>query len=75
MKQRQIIYASTIYVLASVQMLPCCMIFCGTVTGVVIGFAYTLLLRYFWSKTKIGKWFFRELWRSALRIEKLLFPE
>lgn len=75
MKTRQIIYASTIIVLGFIQMLPCALILSSTIIGVVLGFFYSCALGIFWSSTIIGKWFFRELWRSNLRLEKLLLGE
>jgi hypothetical protein len=75
MKARQIIYASTIIVLGFIQMLPCALILSSTIIGVMLGFFYSCALGIFWSSTIIGKWFFRELWRSNLRMEKLLLGE
>lgn len=75
MKARQIIYASTIIVLGFIQMLPCALILSSTIIGVMLGFFYICVLGIFWSSTIIGKWFFRELWRSNLRMEKLLLGE
>lgn len=75
MKARQIIYASTIIVLGFIQVLPCALILSSTIIGVVLGFFYSCALGIFWSSTIIGKWFFRELWRSNLRLEKMLLGE
>ena len=74
MKQQQVIYASAIMVLAFIQLLPCLLVLCGSVIGTGIGCLYILALGYFWRSTIKGKWFFRELYRSALRLENLLFP-
>ena len=72
MKARQIIYASTIIVLGFIQVLPCALILSSTIIGVMLGFFYSCALGIFWSSTIIGKWFFRELWRSNLRLENYL---
>ena len=72
MKARQIIYASTIIALGFIQALPCALILSSTIIGVVLGFFYSCALGIFWSSTIIGKWFFRELWRSNLRLENYL---
>lgn len=72
---RQIIYSSTIIVLGTIQALPCVLVFSSTIIACVLGIFYALALGYFWSSTIIGRWFFRELWRSTLRLENLLRPE
>lgn len=74
MRQRQIIYASTIIVLGFFQFIPCVLLLGSTIIGIVLGFFYSLALGYFWSSTRIGRWFFRELWRSTLRLENLMRP-
>lgn len=76
MKARQIIYSSTIIVLGFFQALPA--LLCLTSTNIAIillGIFWGILLGIFWSSTIIGKWFFKELWRSTLRLENLMFPE
>lgn len=73
MTTRQIIYASTIIVLGCIQLLPCMLIVSSTIIGSVLGTIYMLLLVYFWSSTIIGRWYFRELWRSTLRLENFIF--
>lgn len=74
MRQRQIIYASTIIVLGFFQMVPCVLLFGSTIIAVVLGVLYSLALGWFWSSTIIGRWFFRELWRSTLRLENIILP-
>lgn len=74
MKTRQIIYASTIIVLGTFQILPCTLLLSSTIIAIVLGMIYSLCLAFFWSSTIIGRWFFRELWRSTLRMENYLFP-
>lgn len=74
MRQRQIIYASTIIVLGFFQFLPCVLLLGSTIIGIVLGISYALALGYFWSSTIIGRWFFRELWRSTLRLENFILP-
>lgn len=75
MKARQIIYSSTIIVLGFIQALPA--LLCVTSTNIliiVLGIFYGIVLGIFWSSTKKGKWFFRELWRSTLRLENFILP-
>lgn len=75
MKARQIIYSSTIIVLGFFQALPA--LLCLTSTNIVIialGILYGILLGIFWSSTIIGRWFFKELWRSTLRLENFILP-
>ena len=67
MKARQIIYSSTIIVLGFIQSVPA--LLCLASTNIAI-----ILLGIFWSSTIIGKWFFRELWRSTLRLENFILP-
>ncbi len=71
---RQVIYSCAIMVLGTIQALPCVLLFSSTIIAFVLGVFYTLALGYFWSSTIIGRWFFRELWRSTLRLENLLSP-
>lgn len=74
MKQRRIIYACAIMTLAFIQLVPCLLVLSGSIIGTGLGCIYIIVLTYFWRSTIIGKWFFRELWRSTLRMEDLLFP-
>lgn len=74
MKQRRMIYDSTIIVLGAVMFAPCLMLFSSTIIAMVLGFFYSLCLAIFWSSTIIGRWFFRELWRATLRLENCLLP-
>lgn len=75
MRQRQIIYASAIIVLGFIQALPALLCLASTIILLnVLGIAYAVLLGTFWSSTIIGRWFFRELWRSTLRLENFIFP-
>ena len=67
MTARQIIYSSTIIVLGFIQSVPA--LLCLASTNIAI-----ILLGIFWSSTIIGKWFFRELWRSTLRLENFILP-
>ena len=71
---RRTIYDSTIIVLGTIQAIPCVLIFSSTIIAVVLGIFYALALAYFWRSTIIGRWFFRELWRSTLRLENLMRP-
>lgn len=71
---RRSIYDSAIIVLGTIQALPCVLIFSSTMIAVVLGILYSLCLAFFWSSTIIGRWFFRELWRSTLRLENLMRP-
>ena len=75
MKARQIIYASTIIVLGFIQASPIFICLASTnIIVIVLGIFYSILLGIFWSSTIIGKWFFRELWRSTLRLENFILP-
>lgn len=75
MKARQIIYSSTIIVLGFIQALPA--LLCLTSTNIIVillGIFYGILLGIFWGSTIIGRWYFRELWRSTLRLENFILP-
>ena len=75
MKARQIIYSSTIIVLGFIQSVPALLCLARTnIIVIVLGIFYSILLGIFWSSTIIGKWFFRELWRSTLRLENFILP-
>ena len=75
MKARQIIYASTIIVHGFIQASPIFICLASTIILLnVLGIFYSILLGIFWSSTIIGKWFFRELWRSTLRLENFILP-
>lgn len=73
MKARQIIYSSTIIVLGFVQSVPALLCLASTnILIIVLGIFWGIVLRIFWGSTKKGKWFFRELWRSTLRLENFM---
>ena len=73
MTARQIIYSSTIIVLGFIQSVPALLCLASTnIIVIVLGIFYSILLGIFWSSTIIGKWYFRELWRSTLRLENLM---
>ena len=75
MKARQIIYSSTIIVLGFIQSAPAFICLASTIILLnVLGILYGILLVYIWSSTKKGKWYFRELWRSTLRLENFILP-
>ena len=75
MKARQIIYSSTIIVLGFIQASPIFICLASTIILLnVLGILYGILLVYIWSSTKKGKWYFRELWRSTLRLENFILP-
>ena len=75
MKARQIIYSSTIIVLGFFQAPPALLCLASTnIIVIVLGRFYSILLGIFWSSTIIGRWFFRELWRSTLRLENFILP-
>lgn len=75
MRKRQIIYASTIIVLGFFQVLPAFLCLASTIIALnVLGIIYAVLLGTFWSSTIIGRWFFKELWRSTLRLENFILP-
>ena len=75
MKARQIIYSSTIIVLGFIQSVPALLCLASTIILLnVLGILYGILLVYIWSSTEKGKWYFRELWRSTLRLENFILP-
>lgn len=75
MKERQIIYSSTIIVLGFIQSVPAFLCLASTIILLnVLGILYGILLVHIWSSTKKGKWYFRELWRSTLRLESFVLP-
>lgn len=75
MKARQIIYSSTITVLGFIQASPIFICLASTIILLnVLGILYGILLVYIWSSTEKGKWYFRELWRSTLRLENFILP-
>ena len=75
MKARQIIYSSTIIVLGFIQSVPALLCLASTnIIVILLGILYGIMLGIFWSSTIIGKWFFRELWRSTLRLENFILP-
>lgn len=75
MKARQIIYSSTIIVLGFFQSVPAFIMLTSTnILVILLGIIWGILLGIFWSSTIIGKWFFKELWRSTLRLENFILP-
>jgi len=75
MRQRQIIYASAIIVLGFFQSVPAFVCLASTnILVIVLGIFWAVALGIFWSSTIIGRWFFKELWRSTLRLENFIFP-
>ncbi len=75
MKARQIIYSSTIIVLGFIQTSPIFICLASTnIIVILLGIVYGILLVHIWSSTKKGKWYFRELWRSTLRLENFVLP-
>ena len=75
MTARQIIYSSAIIVLGFLQVAPGVLLLGSTIIAVALGILYSLALGYFWRSTIIGRWYFRELWRSTLRLENLMSHE
>lgn len=75
METRQIIYSSTIIVLGFFQSVPALLCLASTnIIVILLGIFYGILLGIFWSSTIIGRWYFRELWRSTLRLENFILP-
>lgn len=75
MKARQIIYSSTIIVLGFIQCVPAFVMVASTnIIVILLGIFWGIVLGIFWSSTIIGKWYFRELWRSTLRLENFILP-
>ena len=65
---------STIILLGIIQVLPLLAALSSTIIT-VLGIIYAFLLWRFWSSTKIGRRFFRALWRATLRLEKSVLGE
>lgn len=75
MKTRQIIYSSAIIVLGFFQIVPAFIMLASTnIIVILLGIFWGIALGIFWSSTIIGRWFFRELWRSTLRLENFILP-
>lgn len=75
MEARQIIYSSTIIVLGFIQSVPAFVMLASTnILIILLGIIWGILLGIFWSSTIIGRWYFRELWRSTLRLESFVLP-
>ena len=75
MKARQIIYSSTIIVLGFIQSVPALLCLASTnIIVILLGIFWGIVLGIFWSSTIIGRWFFREMWRSTLRLENFILP-
>lgn len=75
MTARQIIYSSTIIVLGFIQSVPAFVMLASTnILIILLGIIWGIVLGIFWSSTIIGRWFFRELWRSTLRLENFILP-
>lgn len=73
MTARQIIYSSTIIVLGFIQSVPALIMLASTnIIVILLGIFWGIVLGIFWSSTIIGRWYFRELWRSTLRLENLM---
>lgn len=73
MRARNIIYSSTIIVLGFIQSAPALLCLASTnILIIVLGIFYSIVLGIFWSSTIIGRWYFRELWRSTLRLENFM---
>ena len=67
--------ASTIIVLGFMQSFPALLCVASTnIAIILLGIVWGILLGVFWSSTIIGRWFFRELWRSTLRLENFILP-
>lgn len=74
MKQREIIYSSTIILLGFFQTAPVFLMLASTnIAIIVLGIFWAVLLGIFWASTKIGRWFFKEWYRCTLRLEKFIF--
>ena len=75
MTARQIIYSSTIIVLGFIQSAPALICLASTnIIVILLGIFWSVVLGIFWSSTIIGRWFFREMWRSTLRLENFILP-
>ena len=75
MSNKQFIYSSAIIVLGFFQTAPAFLMLASTnIIVILLGIFYGVMLGIFWSSTIIGKWYFRELWRSTLRLENFILP-
>ena len=75
MAARQIIYSSAIIVLGFIQSVPAFVMLASTnIIVILLGIFWGIALGIFWRSTIIGRWFFRELWRSTLRLENFILP-
>lgn len=72
MKKRYFVYSSTIIVLGIIQATPLLAVLTSTIIGIMLGIIWMCALWYFWSSTKIGSWYFRELWKSTEFMEREL---
>lgn len=74
MKHGQILRASFVVALGTVQITPCLLLLCDSLASFAIGIVYSVCLAYFWNSTIIGRRFFRAFYRSTLRLENLMRP-
>ena len=76
MSNKQFIYSSTIILLGFFQTAPAFLMLSSTnIAIIVLGIFWAVMLAYAWSSTIIGRWFFKELWRSTLRLENFILSE
>ena len=74
MSNKQFIYSSAIIVLGFFQTAPAFLMLASTnIAIILLGIFWAVLLAYAWSSTIIGRWFFKEWYRSTLRLEKFMF--
>ena len=74
MSNKQFIYSSAIIVLGFLQTAPAFLMLASTnIAIILLGIFWAVLLAYAWSSTIIGRWFFKEWYRSTLRLEKFMF--
>lgn len=73
MTTKQILRTSTIIVLGDLQLFPCLLIVSCSITTILLGFFYLVLLYFFWSSTIIGRGFARNYMHETERLEKYIF--
>ena len=75
MTAKQLIKSGIVIMLGTIQFFPVLLLTCDSISGNMLGVLYVILLLLFWRSTRIGRWYFRELWRSTLRLERVVFGD
>lgn len=61
-----------ILALGFVQIVPCLLVTCEDISGILLGVSYCVLLVWFWSSTIIGRAYFKAFYACTLRLERAL---